>query len=73
MARPRDTHPPDPSEEEAALKDPYQRLMARNIRELNHHLWELRDSIAIVADWMQKTEQERQERLERQARERRTP
>lgn len=46
-------------------------LMARNFRELNHHLWELRDSIAIVADWMQKTEMERQERLERQAKERR--
>ncbi|MBI5594909.1 MAG: hypothetical protein HY928_02345 [Elusimicrobia bacterium] len=59
MARPRDTHPPDPDKDEAALKDPYQRLMARNFRELNHHLWELRDSIAIVADWMQKVEEER--------------
>lgn len=59
MARPRDTRPPDPDKDEAALKDPYQRLMARNFRELNHHLWELRDSIAIVADWMQKVEEER--------------
>jgi len=59
MARPRDTHPPDPDKDEAALKDPYQRIMARNFRELNHHLWELRDSIAIVADWMQKVEEER--------------
>jgi len=68
MARPRETHPPDPSEDEAALKDPFQRLMARNFREFNHHLWELRDSIAIVADWMQKMEQERQERAARERR-----
>lgn len=52
--------------DEAALKDPYQRLMARNFRELNHHLWELRDSIAIVADWMQKVEEERRAAREKQ-------
>ena len=59
MARPRDTHPPDADKDAASLKDPYQRIMARNFRELNHHLWELRDSTAIVADWMQKVEEER--------------
>jgi len=68
MARPRETHPPDPDAEEAALKDPFQKIMARNFREFNHHLWELRDSIAIVADWMQKMEQERQERAARERR-----
>jgi hypothetical protein len=51
-------------------KDPRLWLMARNFRELNHHLWELRDSISIVADWIQRTEMERQDRLARQARER---
>jgi len=59
VTRPRDTHPPDPDKEEAALKDPFQRVMARNFRELNHHLWELRDSLAIVAIWIQTIEAER--------------
>lgn len=59
MAKPRETHPPEPTEEEAAVKDPLQQLMARNFREFNHHFGELQDSIAIVADWIQKTEMER--------------
>ena len=50
--------------DEAALKDPFQRALIRNLRLLNRHLWELRSSVALASDYFQAVEER-----ERRARE----
>ncbi len=61
-------NPGDPDPDEAALKDPFQRIVARQLIRLNTHLWELRNSLGIMASWA--ALQEREHELGRERRER---
>jgi len=50
--------PGDPDPDLAKIKDPYKRVVARQLIRLNTHLWELRSSLGIMASWAALQEQE---------------